>query len=279
MKVTALIRSAVFVCAACTARLSAAQEPPRLVAALPAPASSPAQVRAQLDTRMHISVMEHALVVAVQRGAQGTGSLLQPITPQVMLFNTNPQARGFKLDGYGLFFFVEVPVLRNSVAWSFRELMKPDPEISRALQALRQHVRSEANSKARPELEEALRRVERQVEPVKVGSAVQMQAEATGRAPETVTAAAVADDPETAYTDEVKVALIDTMLDYSGGIPIAPSEWITVAARSSEGNLVPGEVFNSVTITLRLKGSDLAEFRAGRLTKAEARTRVEVREF
>ena len=32
------------------------------------------------------------------------------------------RARGFRLDGYGVFFDVEVPALRRSVAWSFRVL-------------------------------------------------------------------------------------------------------------------------------------------------------------
>jgi hypothetical protein len=88
-------------------------------------------------------------------------------------------------------------------------------------------------------------------------------------------------DPATAYTNEVKAALIEAMLENSGPLGIANDEWLVVAARDSEpGNrLVPGDAYDTTTWVLRVKGADLAAFRAGRLTLEDARQKVEVREF
>jgi hypothetical protein len=86
-------------------------------------------------------------------------------------------------------------------------------------------------------------------------------------------------DPNTLYTNSVKGALIDAMLDYSGRLNIGANEWLTVAARDSEGPIVPNALDETTTIVLRVKGSDLMSFRANQLTREEARKRVEVREF
>ena len=69
------------------------------------------------------------------------------------------------------------------------------------------------------------------------------------------------------------------MLDNSKTLELRPEEWLTVAARGSEAGLLPHEIYQLTTTVLRVKGSDLADFLAGRLTKDEARLRVEVRQF
>jgi hypothetical protein len=84
-------------------------------------------------------------------------------------------------------------------------------------------------------------------------------------------------DPNEQYTEAVKTALVDAMLDY-GGLPIGADEWLVVAARDSEGPLTPGAVDDASTIVLKVKGSDLLAFRSNKLTREEARKKVEVRE-
>ena len=76
-------------------------------------------------------------------------------------------------------------------------------------------------------------------------------------------------------------AIVDSMLDYGGPLQIGGDEWLTVAARDYEGqrSLAPDAPYDLVTIVMRIKGSDLQAFRAGRLTREEARKRVEQREF
>ncbi len=70
------------------------------------------------------------------------------------------------------------------------------------------------------------------------------------------------------------------MLDHSHQLGLGIDEWLTIAARGSQGPLVSQAVFqDTVTISLAIKGSDLSDYRAGRLTRDEVRARVVVREF
>jgi len=81
------------------------------------------------------------------------------------------------------------------------------------------------------------------------------------------------------YRNEVKLQLTDAMLDFSKNLELKPDEWLSVAARGSDGALTPGEILQLTTVVLRVKGSDLADYLAGRTTKDEARAKVEVRQF
>ena len=83
------------------------------------------------------------------------------------------------------------------------------------------------------------------------------------------------------FTQAVAAALIDAMLENSGSLVIAPDEWLTVAARdNAQGNrFVASDPSDVMTIVLRVKGSDLTDFQARRLTPDEVRKRVEVRAF
>lgn len=92
--------------------------------------------------------------------------------------------------------------------------------------------------------------------------------------------AAIIDDPGLAYTNEVKGALIDAMLDYGAPIPIADTEWFTIAARDDNNSrLGGGDPYDVSTIVLRISGAHLAAFRAGRLAREAALAHVEVREY
>jgi hypothetical protein len=72
---------------------------------------------------------------------------------------------------------------------------------------------------------------------------------------------------------------VDAMLDNSKSMDLGPDEWLTVAARGSEAGLIPGEIYQLTTLVLKVKGSDLADLLAGRLTREQARQKVEVRQF
>jgi hypothetical protein len=83
-----------------------------------------------------------------------------------------------------------------------------------------------------------------------------------------------------AYTNAVREALIDAMIENSGPIPVGAEEWLTVAARDNvpRDPLMPGDTAGLNTLIFRIKGSDLAAFRAGRLTLEDARRHVLVQE-
>ena len=92
---------------------------------------------------------------------------------------------------------------------------------------------------------------------------------------------AVVDDPNGAYTREVSAAIIDAMIENSGPLPVGDNEWLTVAARDNirPDRLIPGDTSNISSIVFRIKGSDLAAFRAGRVTLEDTRKRVEAQQF
>jgi len=80
--------------------------------------------------------------------------------------------------------------------------------------------------------------------------------------------------PEKTFTSK-----IDAMVDYGTTLNLGQDEWLTVAARDNGDGIIPGDLNEMVTITLRLRGRDLADVKAGRLSRDEARQRVEVRAF
>jgi hypothetical protein len=86
--------------------------------------------------------------------------------------------------------------------------------------------------------------------------------------------------PNEAYTQEVRAALIDAMIENSGQLALADNEWLTVAARdnSSSRPFMSGDP-DAVTLVLRVNGADLSSFRAGRLTLEQMRARVQVTKF
>jgi hypothetical protein len=83
------------------------------------------------------------------------------------------------------------------------------------------------------------------------------------------------------YTREVSTAIVDAMIENSGPLPIAENEWLTVAARDNlrPNRLVPGDISNISSIVFRIKGVDLAAYRAGRMTLEETRKHVEIKQF
>jgi hypothetical protein len=70
------------------------------------------------------------------------------------------------------------------------------------------------------------------------------------------------------------------MLSHSSSLGIGPNEWLTIAAKGNDDRprLAPADTGG--TRMIRLRGSDLIEFLAGRITRDEALKRIiEVRTF
>ena len=89
-----------------------------------AQADGAASAREAMKSRSNLSIMEGVLERAVILGANNLNQRVRAVTPQdVLLLTGEARVRGFRLHGYGLFFDVEVPVLRQSVAWSLQALL------------------------------------------------------------------------------------------------------------------------------------------------------------
>ena len=67
--------------------------------------------------RYRITTMERVLEGAIEHGASLTRDRLRSVLPADMLLSENASARGFRLDGYGVFFDVAVPSLEGTLAW------------------------------------------------------------------------------------------------------------------------------------------------------------------
>lgn len=256
----------------------------------PAPMTAEAT---QEGLRHQIYLMEGMLARAVTSGAARLNSQFRALMPDMIVVAGDSNARGFMLDGYGVFFDVEVPVLRQSVMWSLRTMLDQDQQgASAALESLRQVV-STTSGPDRVVADQALRRLELQIRPF--GMPLNNAATANGRgvqaASDTTAAAApprikaeLLQDPNKAYTDAVVQALIEAMVD--NALPmvsfLAPEAYLTVAARDNERRdlLAPPNPYEQVsTFTLRIKAADLAAYRAGQIDRDAVRKRVKVQEF
>jgi hypothetical protein len=234
----------------------------------------------QRQARAQVSMVEGVLERAVQNGVDNLRRKVREVMPDdaLLLQGQLPQVRGFRLEGYGYFFDVEVPGLRPSMAWTLRTMNQTGGVLARDLAQMRRLVQSLTDQRVRAELDVTLQRIQRNV----VGPT-------PPPGPERVEAAALAPppappppvlDPSETYTQEVKSAIVDAMIQFSGSLDVGANEWLTVAAKDNEPSnpLTQGDP-DVMTILLRIKGSDLTAYRAGRLTLDEARARVEVREF
>jgi hypothetical protein len=216
-----------------TAQELPVQQPPVPAQVQPVQPVNAGPTRAEIAARRdHIGVMEGVLAKAVGIGAERASRQVRTVNPGVVLMTMGQaRAHGFILDGYGVFFDVEIPGLQPSIELSMQQMQ---------------------------------RGIEKRVDQ---------------QAPRSVPDTAVVDDPDAQYTAAVITSCIDAMLEYSRPMNVQPNEWLSVALRASEASSVPGVIQDSQTLVLRIKGSDLADYFAGRITAIEVRKKVEHREF
>jgi hypothetical protein len=269
------------------------------VAANPQPASLE-QVLQLKESRYQIGQIERLLEGAVEHGAGMIRDRLVAImpadvTPTDMLLTENARARGFRLEGYGVFFDVEVPSLVGTLPWSFRTLDQNDLGVDNALQTIRAFIQS--NGAKDPALRQALESLQlRLVPPSGTSNLTTAPPEArtvsTQSAPPAQTsqvaqanrAQAPADqilaNPNEAYRAAIRSSLVEAMLEHTRGLNLGPNEWLTVAARGSDDQLrVASSGTEGQTNILSIRGSDLAAFLAGQITLEEAEKRVDIRVF
>lgn len=82
-------------------------------------------------------------------------------------------------------------------------------------------------------------------------------------------------DPDAFYVNAVRQYLMNAMVDQSKSLELRPNEWLTVSARGDDGG--PSDLSQPSILMLRIKGSDLNDFLAGRITRDEVLKRIEVK--
>ncbi len=251
-------------------------------------AAQPTAARAAAEQRYQIGQMERVLEGAVEHGVTVTRDRVQALAqvPADLLVSDNAHARGFRLEGYGVFFDIVVPSFETTLTWSLRTLDQNDLGLDSALRTLQSHIKTAGD----PNLEQALKRLELQVNPAVLartavpdvagartttGSAASTSADKPAPTDDPILA-----DPNEAYRTEVTQALKDAMLAHSSSLGIGQNEWLTIAAKGNDDRprLAPADS-DARTRIIRLRGSDLAEFLSGRISREEALQRIEVRVF
>ena len=210
----------------------------------------------QVRRHEQINLFEGTLERAVTNAARRVAKDVQEHTSNANFMTTDAHAKGFILDGYGVFVYVEIPAL----------------DVNLTVGLMLDQIERDAQQKA--EVDQA------KAEANPVSNRSEVKADLVPVVPKTAREAlkSVMDTGEK-YRNEVKLQLTDAMLDFSKNLELKPDEWLSVAARGSDGALTPGEILQLTTVVLRVKGSDLADYLAGRLTKDEARAKVQLRQF
>lgn len=254
--------------------------------ALPSAPSAEQAPPAGEDRRHAIRMMEAVLSRAVLTGAEHLAERLGSGNPNISFFTGQAKARGFVLEGYGLFFHVEIPEMQQSVVWSVTTTER-DAAMASVIAQLRRAVESVPEGSSKLQAELALKRLQLQVGPLPPlpdadavpGERRMLRAADASAVTEPVDPEPVLKDPGVAYREAIRASLIDAMLEHSRGLNIGPDEWLSLAAHRGQSPLAPNEIVTTTTLVLRIKGSDLALYDADRSRKEEIRQRVEAREF
>ena len=260
------------------------------VSAAPAFAQPAASSRVDGESRYQIGQMERLLEGAVEHGVTILRDRMQTVTqlPMDLMVSDNAHARGFRLEGYGIFFDVIAPSFETSaLVWSTRVLDQNDLNVENAIKTL------QAATKDDPNAQQALRRVLIQVGPgsfrglanpptrgtsEQTGSAAATQLDTSQ--PSTAAIDPILNDPNEVYRTEVIQALKDAMLDHSSGLKIGAAEWLTIAVKGNDSRprLAPADTTGR-TVILRLRGADLAAFLTNQIDRSDVLNRIEVRVF
>jgi hypothetical protein len=239
------------------------------------PGAQPSAAAPQIEARREIFAFENVLENAVGYAAQMLiqhASMTPPPANNIrydVLLTGEARARGFRLDGYGAMFDVEFPSIRRSVAFTMSTLGRPDPEALAAYKEMRRRAQDPQSQQA---LDGTIKALEDQINAY--NARPKTVSAASGPAP----APAAADDPRVFYASELINALMTAIIDQGGTTGIGPDEWLTVAARESlDLRFMPDDP--ATTLIMRVKGSDLAALRDKRLTREDARNRIEVKQY
>ena len=245
-----------------------------VVAAMPVLAAAQGRDPDVQRRRNQIRIMEGVLVQAVRLGAEEVSKELERFEPAgVTVLTGMPRARGFVLDGHGVFFDVEIPDMNQSVVWSVITVQR-ERQVGNALETLRAALKGLPEGPLIQQAQLALSAVEKSVGPLQRPS-MSGQPMTVPPLPGQVSATAAAiPDPDVLYTETVKQALIEAMLDHSLQMSLGADEWLIVAARDTDAPLSPAGLSDAITITLRVKGSDLAIYHAEPTRRGEIREKV-----
>ena len=248
----------------------------------------PAAEAERIRQRQQLALMEDVLASAIRNGSQNVIREIRRVAPDYNPRISPARISGFRLDGHGaVVFHVDVPQVPLPFMWDVRLLEIQTRNAVRAFQQLRNEALQMPDGPERTRLMNQANQLEQELTlgNFRVVQPARGVAAAASLAPVGVTGGpanpepTVVEDPESAYTREVKTAMIDAMLTNSQGLGIKPDEWLTIVARAVPNNpQSPGDALDDSVQILKVKGSTLAAFQAQTISKDEARKLVEITE-
>jgi hypothetical protein len=250
----------------------------------------PPTTTAALQDRYQIGLMEGILRSAAEHGAKVTRDRARTVIPGDMLLSDEVRVRGFRLDGYGVFFDIDMPDLEETTSWVYRILDQNNLGLDSAIRDLRALAEKAGDANDR----QAVQRLEMQLSAGAASqgggsplpgrtSAQSLTGSAASTNPRTAPVSPVdpiLNDPQGVYRAEVGEALIDAILDHSSGLRLELTDLFTVAIRGKEGAVrVSAADTESPTIQISVRGEDLRALLARQITREEARKRVTIKVF
>ena len=211
----------------------------------------------QQRVMIQVQMFEGNLQAAVKHGADVLVQKVAAQLPGVQLTSSDPEAKGFSMptpEG-GLFFVVIVPGVRGIIPLFLeqaRSLMgRPNPS--------RPGAGTPVSAQSMPN-----------ADPMTVPPAI-----ADGAARSLLEPGAA----DSEYARAVANALIDAVMDNSGGLPLKETEWLTVAAIDGVAP-TPGVVNNAFghTLYISVRGADLMQYRQAKISRDELRKLVNVKQ-
>ena len=209
-----------------------------------------------------LQTFEAILQSAVKHGADVLAQKVAVELPGIQLTSNDPEAKGFTLptpEG-GYFFVVIIPGVRGIVPFLVQQYPAADAA------AAGQSRQGLGRSRSMP-------RACRMPMPMTVSPTIPDGASSDRI---DVTSARALD---LEYSKAVANALIDAVIDNSGGLPLKETEWLTVAAIDGVAPS-PGVVNNAFghTLYISIKGMDLVQYRQQKISRDELRKLVNVKQ-
>lgn len=202
----------------------------------------------QLDqTRREVRTFEIVLFQAIEAAGQKLAKWAAPVAPTVMLTPAaDPIITGLPLPDSSLIFEVRIPELLPGGVMIYNDyarFAKPTIVTPRPTQGQAQ-----------------------QVADARVSTTTVIDDDPMKTAPAT---------PDKMYSDFVRLGLMDAILDSSSVLSLRDSQWLTVAVVPVDVAITNPLYRNtSRKLILSIKGEDLAAFRAGKITRDEAKERI-----
>lgn len=272
-----------------------AQDPPVPPPAATAPAAAPTKTTLPFAEREdEVRVLGGIFVQAMNQGAADLVHQMQVTDPGSVAsaMISEAHARGIALEGYGVLFDVDIPLMNMSLIVTQRQAVvanlraKIDEATRMRANATSLDVQQALDARVQF-LTNILYNIAPQVSPSGVSAAASGVTPVALPAAGSVVAATTDVAPvapldqgsaDRMYSDAIKAALMNAMVNHSSALMLGDDEWLIVMARDN-GPTIPGAINDRSGIILRIKGSDLAAFRANKLTRAEVVKKIELKEW